>query len=29
MEWKELKHRQDIEKLLETFGGFHDSCLKE
>ncbi|QFT89666.1 hypothetical protein FIU87_13475 [Bacillus sp. THAF10] len=29
MEWKELKNRNDIEYLLDTFGRFHDSCLKE
>ncbi|WP_339147191.1 MULTISPECIES: hypothetical protein [unclassified Sutcliffiella] len=29
MEWKELKDRNDIYNLLETFGEFHDSCLKE
>lgn len=29
MEWKELKDRNDINSLLVTFGGFHDSCLKE
>ena len=27
--WQELKNSGDIENLLDTFGGFHDSCLKE
>ncbi|MDN4492989.1 hypothetical protein [Ureibacillus aquaedulcis] len=25
----EVKDNKDIENLLNTFGGFHDSCLKE
>nr|WP_106779122.1 hypothetical protein [Lysinibacillus timonensis] len=29
MEWFEIKNNKDIENLLQTFGGFHDSCLKE
>ncbi|MBU9722776.1 MULTISPECIES: hypothetical protein [Bacillaceae] len=29
MNWTELKNQSDIDKLLHTFGGFHDSCLKE
>lgn len=29
MIWNELNDSNDIEKLLKTFGGFHDSCLKE
>ena len=26
-DWKEIKNQQDIEDLLEEFGGFHDSCI--
>ena len=29
MEWIEVNDSEDIENLLEKFGGFHDSCLKE
>lgn len=29
MEWLEVKNNKDIENLMQTFGGFHDSCLKE
>lgn len=29
MEWIEVKDSKDIENLLDKFGGFHDSCLKE
>ncbi|MDF2557849.1 MAG: hypothetical protein K0R71_1677 [Bacillales bacterium] len=29
MEWNEVKTNDDIENLLNLFGGFHDSCLKE
>ena len=29
MEWIEVKDSKGIENLLEKFGGFHDSCLKE
>ena len=27
--WNEIKNNQDIGHLLEAFGGFHDSCIKE
>ena len=26
-DWKEIKNQQDINDLLEEFGGFHDSCI--
>ena len=29
MEWNYIKTNEDIEKLMKTFGGFHDSCIKE
>lgn len=29
MEWKEVKTKEDIRKLYETFGGFHDGVLRE
>ena len=29
MDWIEVKDSKDIEILLDKFGGFHDSCLKE
>ena len=29
MDWIEVKDSKDIENLLDIFGGFHDSCLKE
>ncbi|MGJ7913827.1 hypothetical protein [Neobacillus sp. LXY-1] len=29
MDWIEVKDTKDIKKLLDVFGGFHDSCLKE
>lgn len=29
MEWVEIKGNDDIKGLLELFGYFHDSCLKE
>ncbi len=29
MEWIKIKDSNDIKNLLDTFGGFHDSCLKE
>ncbi|MEZ7171718.1 hypothetical protein [Sporosarcina sp. OR05] len=29
MEWNEVEGVEDINKLLKTFGYFHDSCLKE
>lgn len=29
MEWVEIKDNIDIKNLLNKFGGFHDSCLKE
>ncbi|RHW41574.1 hypothetical protein D1B31_07605 [Neobacillus notoginsengisoli] len=29
MKWIEVKDQNDIEYLLDTFGRFHDSCLKE
>ncbi|WP_421381849.1 hypothetical protein ACOJQI_21220 [Bacillus salacetis] len=29
MEWAEIKTSKNIEDLLESFGAFHDSCLKE
>ncbi len=29
MEWIEVKDSKDIEKILDKFGWFHDSCLKE
>lgn len=28
-EWTEIKNQKDIDSLMETTGGFHDSCLKE
>jgi hypothetical protein len=27
--WTELKDQKDIDKLLESFGFFHDSCLRD
>ncbi len=27
--WHRVKSEDDIEYLLKTFGGFHDSCLRE
>lgn len=29
MNWNELKTQQDINVLLDTFGYFHDGCIKE
>lgn len=29
MNWNEVKEERDIQQLLEQFGYFHDSCLKE
>lgn len=29
MSWKEVKNNEDVGNLLNTFGNFHDSCLKE
>ncbi|WP_301110211.1 hypothetical protein [Sporosarcina sp.] len=29
MDWNEVTNRAEIKHLLETFGFFHDSCLKE
>ena len=29
MDWIEVKNQKDIQNMLDTFGGFHDSCLKE
>lgn len=29
MDWKELKDSKDVSALLETFGHFHDGCIKE
>lgn len=29
MDWIEIKDSKDIENLLDKFGRFHDSCLKE
>lgn len=27
--WQELKNQPDIDELMQLFGSFHDSCLKE
>jgi len=27
--WREIKTKEDIDALMNTFGAFHDSCLKE
>ncbi|MBE1553834.1 hypothetical protein [Sporosarcina limicola] len=29
MDWIEVKDQKDIQNVLDTFGWFHDSCLKE
>ncbi|MDT3498554.1 hypothetical protein NLU03_30780 [Bacillus toyonensis] len=29
MTWNTLKTKEDLEELLQLFGDFHDSCLKE
>ncbi len=29
MEWHGVKTNDDILELMETFGYFHDSCIKE
>lgn len=29
MDWIEVKESKNVENLLDTFGGFHNSCLKE
>lgn len=29
MAWNEIKEKKDIDKLLEEYYGFHDSCLVE
>lgn len=26
-DWKEIKTQQDIDDLMDVYGGFHDSCL--
>jgi hypothetical protein len=28
-DWKELKDENDIEALIQLYGNFHDSCLRE
>ncbi|NLB82032.1 MAG: hypothetical protein GX800_10590, partial [Clostridiaceae bacterium] len=27
MNWKEIKTQEDIDELLDVYGGFHDSCI--
>ena len=27
--WHDLQNQNDLDKLMELFGGFHDSCIKE
>jgi len=29
MNWNKIMTKEDIDNLLNLFGGFHDSCLKE
>lgn len=29
MSWNEMKTKEELDQLLQVFGGFHDSCLKE
>jgi hypothetical protein len=29
MEWNQINNKEDIKFLMNKFGGFHDSCLKE
>lgn len=29
MEWNNIKTKDDIYKLMNVFGNFHDSCIKE
>ena len=29
MEWKEIKTQADADALMEAFGDFHDSCIRE
>ena len=29
MEWKEIRTKGDAEALMEVFGDFHDSCIRE
>jgi hypothetical protein len=29
MDWIEIKSSRDAKELLDTFGGFHDGCIKE
>lgn len=29
IQWNEIEGAEDIEKLMNIFGGFHDACLKE
>ncbi len=29
MKWNEIKNESDINELLESYGEFHDSCLKD
>ena len=29
MDWKEIKTQADADALMEVFGGFHDSCIRE
>ena len=26
-DWKEIKSQQDIDELIDEYGGFHDGCL--
>lgn len=28
-QWKEVGNQNDIDELINLFGGFHDSCIKE
>ena len=27
--WNDIKNKNDLKKLMNLFGGFHDSCIKE
>jgi hypothetical protein len=29
MDWIEIASQEDVDHLMEVFGGFHDSCLRE
>jgi len=29
MDWKEIKTQADADSLMDVFGGFHDSCIRE